>query len=156
MQDTLVSERAGLRRRLASLVYDSFLLFSIAILYSAIFLVDSASQSRPFVEGLILGFDDERSYKPIFIGLYIALSSYYCICWTKKGQTLGMKSWRIKLQNADGTAPTFRQCIFRCLIAPLSLVFGGIGFIWCILPPHYSCLHDLATATEVVIIQESQ
>mgnify|MGYP001338692461 CR=1 FL=1 len=152
MQDRLVSERAGLPRRLASLVYDSFLLFSIAIVYSAVFLVDLASDSRPLIEGLILGFDDASSYEPIFIGLYATLSSYYCICWTKKGQTLGMKSWRIKLQNTDGTAPTFRQCILRCLIAPFSLIFGGIGFIWCILPPNYSCLHDLATATEVVII----
>ena len=144
---------ATLLRRLAGLVYDAFLLFAISLGYGAVLLI---------LRIIIIGIDEAPAINPPlllqwlgFIGLYIALSGYYVICWRKQGQTLGMKAWRLRLQQPDGTLATPTQCWKRCLAAPLSLSFLGIGYLWCLLPPANQCLHDRYTGTEVIVLPKT-
>jgi uncharacterized RDD family membrane protein YckC len=154
MTVTITEEKASLTRRLASLVYDGFLLFAIALLYAAVLLtfrilllgLDAATNHDPNVPSQWLG----------FIGLYVSLSAYFYVCWRKQGQTLGMKSWRIKLQDVDGQLASPSQCVRRCLFAIPSLACGGLGFLWCLLPPNRACWHDLASATEVIMVAKQQ
>ena len=148
MENHPLIKPAGLSRRLTSLTYDCFLLFAMTIAYGVLILSGQI---------LVLGVEDASSYAPkaleqwsSMLGLYAVLSSYFIISWRKKGQTLGMKSWRIKLETNEGDPPSPNQCLARCLLAPISLVIGGVGFFWCLLPPNYSCLHDLITSTRVV------
>lgn len=144
----IAAQPAGLFRRIASLVYDLFLLFAIAIGYGALLLLlryiftgDAHADTLPPV-----------LQWPAFIGLYLALCSYYYVCWRKKGQTLGMKSWRLKLVHKDGVPPTSVDCYKRCVFGPLSLFLLGIGFLWCLLPPQHACLHDLLSNTRVLLL----
>lgn len=144
---------ATLLRRLAGLVYDAFLLFAISLGYGAVLLI---------LRIIIVGIDEAPAANPSillqwmgFIGLYIALSGYYVICWRKQGQTLGMKAWRLRLQQPDGTLATPTQCWKRCLAAPLSLSCLGIGYLWCLLPPANQCLHDRYTGTEVIVLPKT-
>jgi len=144
---------ATLLRRLAGLVYDAFLLFAISLGYGAVLLVFRI---------IIVGIEEAPAANPSlslqwlgFIGLYIALSGYYVICWRKQGQTLGMKAWRLRLQQPDGALATPTQCWKRCLAAPLSLSFLGIGYLWCLLPPAKQCLHDRYTGTEVIVLPKT-
>jgi uncharacterized RDD family membrane protein YckC len=67
-----------------------------------------------------------------------------------------MKSWRLKLQQADGSLATPEQCIKRSFLASLSFAFGGIGYLWCLLPPAKACLHDTYSATEVVVLPKTK
>jgi|TARA_B110000285_G_scaffold43387_1_gene48259 uncharacterized RDD family membrane protein YckC len=90
-----------------------------------------------------------------FIGLYFALSGYYVICWRKQGQTIGMKAWRIRLQQPNGALATPAQCWKRCLVAPLSFLCLGVGYLWCLLPPARQCLHDRYTGTEVIVLPKT-
>lgn len=150
MTETNSVEKAGILRRLASLVYDGFLLFAIALAYATILLV---------IRILLLGLDSATHHDPNlfsqwlgFIGLYASLAGYYYVCWRKQGQTLGMKSWRIKLQGYGGQPATPNQCIRRCLFAIPSMACGGLGFLWCLLPPKRACWHDLASTTEVIMV----
>ena len=89
-----------------------------------------------------------------FTGWLASLMGYYYICWRKQGQTLGMKAWRLKLQQASGHLASPQQCILRVILAPLSLVCLGIGYLWCLLP-NKGCLHDLLSQTEVVVLNKS-
>ena len=144
---------ATLLRRLAGLVYDAFLLFAISLGYGAVLLIlraitadiddASAVYSSLLLKGAILS------------GWYVVLSGYYVICWRKQGQTLGMKAWRLRLQQPDGTLATPTQCWKRCLAAPLSLSCLGIGYLWCLLPPANQCLHDRYTGTEVIVLPKT-
>ena len=145
---------ANLWRRLAALVYDAFLLFAIILAYgfllTVIMVLFSGSQQVEDVQpGALLQWLS-------FAGLIAALIGYYYICWRKQGQTLGMKSWRLKLQQADGSLATPEQCIKRSLLASLSLAIGGIGYLWCLVPPAKACLHDIYSATEVVVLPKTK
>ena len=86
------------------------------------------------------------------VGLIASLMGYYYICWRKQGQTLGMKAWRLRLQQADGNFATPRQCILRSFCSSLSLAFFGIGYLYCLLPQRRVCIQDILTRTQVVVI----
>ena len=145
---------ANLWRRLAALIYDAFLLFAIVLAYGFLLtllkVLFNGSQQVEYVQpGALLQWLS-------FAGLIASLIGYYYICWRKQGQTLGMKSWRLKLQQADGSLATPEQCIKRSLLASLSFAAGGIGYLWCLMPPAKACLHDIYSATEVVVLPKTK
>ena len=80
----------------------------------------------------------------------------YFVCWRKQGQTLGMKAWRLRLQQADGNLASPYQCIKRSAMAPLSLAAVGIGYLWILWPSNVGCIHDILTDTEVVVVPKEQ
>jgi len=143
---------ANLLRRLAALIYDGFLIFAITLGYGALLLllkivfngVDGLEdiQPKPLIQWLSL------------LGWLACTIGYYFICWRKQGQTLGMKAWRLRLQQADGSLATAQQCLARSLLAPLSMACLGLGYLYCLVPPANACLHDLFTNTQVVVIEK--
>ena len=145
---------ANLWRRLAALIYDAFLLFAITLAYFTLLtllkaILISTQRIEDFQPGLLL-------QCIMMLGWLAALIGYYYISWRKQGQTLGMKSWRLKLQQADGSLATPEQCIKRSLLASLSLAIGGMGYLWCLVPPAKACLHDIYSATEVVVLPKTK
>jgi len=91
-----------------------------------------------------------------FMGWLICLMGYYFICWRKQGQTLGMKAWRLKLQNVDGTPASPEQCIKRSIFACFSLGLLGAGYLICLIPSRKTCLHDDLSNTEVVVLEKQK
>ena len=98
---------ANLARRLAALVYDAFLLFAITLAYGLLLLL---------IKVIFNGTQGLEEVQPgpilqwiITAGLLVTLAGYYFICWRKQGQTLGMKSWRLRLQQPDGSLATPEQ-----------------------------------------------
>ena len=150
MIDAKLLPTANLLRRLAALIYDAFLLFAITLAYGLLLVLIKVIFNG--TQGL-----EEVQPGPIlqwlsFGGWLLALGSYYFICWRKQGQTLGMKSWRLKLQQADGSLASPEQCIKRSILATLSLGALGIGYLWCLVPPAKVCLHDILSSTQVVLL----
>lgn len=140
---------AGLLRRLAAFVYDAFLLAAIALAYAAAILMvrilttDSAAAQIPF-----------SGWAQVFylLGLWLSLVLFYIWCWRRTGQTLGMKTWRLRLQSADtNELASWRQCWLRCLLAPVSMLSLGLGYLWC-LGKTGQCWHDALSKTDVVVL----
>ena len=145
---------ASLLRRIAAFVYDAFLLFAITLAYGLLLTVikvifNGTQQLEEIQPGLLL-------QCLIIAGWLATLMGYYYISWRKQGQTLGMKSWRLKLQQADGSLATPEQCVKRSVLATLSLAAAGIGYLWCLVPPAKACLHDIYSATEVVVLPKTK
>lgn len=141
---------ANLLRRLAALIYDAFLLFAITLAYAALLLI---------IKILFNGVDNLENIQPgpilqwlSLFGWLAALAGYYLICWRKQGQTLGMKAWRLRLQQPDGTLATVQQCLNRSVLATVSLACFGMGYLWCLVSPAKECLHDRYTGTQVVLL----
>ena len=141
---------ANLWRRFAALIYDAFLLFAITLAYFTLLTL---------LKAVLISTQPIEDFQPslllqciMMLGWFATLIGYYYICWRKQGQTMGMKAWRLKLQQADGTLASPQQAILRCVLATLSLAATGIGYLWCLLPPDKACLHDIYTGTEVVLL----
>lgn len=129
---------AGLLRRLASMLYDTLLL--TAVLFIAAFLfVGLTHAAQP------------AAIKPLFqIYLLLVTGAYFVWFWLHGGQTLAMKTWRLRLVNTAGKALTPRQAIFRFFLATAGIGLAGIGIVWAIFDRDKQFLHDRLAGTRIV------
>ncbi len=129
---------AGIGRRLASLLYESLLALAIAFL--AGFLFYGAASGR--LAGPV---------RHIFqIYLLAVLGLYFVWCWHRGGQTLPMKTWKLRLVSADGGPVSAPRATSRYLLACLSAGFAGAGFVWVLFDRDGQFLHDRLAGTRIV------
>lgn len=84
--------------------------------------------------------------------LYLVLVAGLCLVWqwTRGGQTLAMRTWRLRLVSADGTALTIRQATLRYFAALAGLGLIGAGFFWALFDRDRQFLHDRIAGTRIV------
>ncbi len=149
--------KSGLTRRLAALVYDLFLLAAIVMAYALIVITPLrlVFYGMPTTDGNFVAFPAILQVV-LMLGLILVLAGYYLLCWRKQGQSMGMKAWRLRLQQSNGDLASLRQCWIRAVLAPLSLGLFGIGYLWCLMSASKDCLHDRFSHTEVVVIPKTK
>ena len=148
---------AGLTRRIAAMVYDLFLLAAIVMAYALTVITPLrfAFYGMPSSDSSWVGFPLMVNIA-LMTGLAFILCGYFFICWRKQGQSMGMKAWRLKLQQSSGELASVSQCWQRSLLAPVSLAFFGLGYLWCLIAPNRGCVHDRLTGTQVVTLPKSK
>ncbi len=138
----MVVEPAGLRRRLASMLYESLLLMGVlALLF--------------MVPWLVLGIVFGVTPPGWLAWLHVtgALGAYFVWYWRRGGQTLAMQTWRLCIVDAgSGKLPDLRQCVLRYLLAWPSLGLCGVGLLWALIDRDRQFLHDRLTGTCIVLL----
>lgn len=107
MKSNNISSNVSIIKRLMSIVYDSFLVFS-SMLFTAFIIVlitQRATQNILF-----------------FLVIFIVFFGYFSISWVKSGQTIGMKAWGFKVLQFNGENITYKQSIIRFLLVLPSLI----------------------------------
>lgn len=140
MQENATSQPKipGIWRRLAAMLYESFLI--LAVLMAA-----------GFVYIPLFGNADGPLEKAVFqLYLLIVLMIYFLVFWTRGGQTLAMKTWRIRLTNLSGANISLPQGILRFFLAIISLGLLGAGFLWMFFDPQRQFLHDRLAKTRLI------
>jgi uncharacterized RDD family membrane protein YckC len=147
--------RAGFRRRFGSWVYDFLIAFAVYMVAGAIaFLLFNLLIEFGVVnmQGFEHAIDLQRSsylYSGLIYGWNIAwVSFFFVFFWEKSGQTLGMKAWRLRLQNQDGTRISKATGWKRLL--PTLLGLGNLTVIFD--RKNKLSLQDRLTNTEVVVL----
>lgn len=136
------AELATLRRRLASMLYESLLLLGVLALTF-------------MIPNLIIGvlWQVVSPGWLAWLHIYLVLGAYFVWYWRQHGQTLAMQTWKLRLvQASSGEAIGWGQGWLRYTLAWPSLLLGGIGLIWAIIDPERQFLHDRLAATRVVLI----
>ena len=139
MQDNAIAPApAPFLIRMAVMVYE--LLLVTAVMFIA---------ALPF---LYLVGNAETGWRHYLFQLYIlgVLFAYFSAFWLRSGQTLAMKTWRIRLVNPDGARLTLRQAALRFVIALLGLLLAGIGFWWALFDRDRQFLHDRIAGTRLI------
>ncbi len=60
--------------------------------------------------------------------VFVAIGAYFVYCWSRSGQTLAMKSWRVRVVDRDGGALPPARAALRYLLA-WSLFAPGLAFV---------------------------
>lgn len=81
---------------------------------------------------------------------FIVLLVYFVWFWSHGGQTLAMKTWRIRLLTRDGQPVRPAQALLRYLLCWPSLALGGIGILWAMVDRNGQFLHDRIAGTQLV------
>lgn len=142
---------APLWRRLAAMLYDSFLVLAIWIIVAfAVLSLFGIEQART-LEGDKVVLDP--LYKNVLFAAMVASSfAFFAVFWMQSGQTLGMQAWKIKVQNPDGRPLSLRQCLIRYAVAPFSLLLFGLGYLDQYRDQRRRNVHDRLSGSEVVLI----
>lgn len=156
-----------LHRRLGSLLYDWLVIDAVMLLVVAIFsLVTTAAPALPHQRPLLLAL------------CFLVIGGYFTYCW-RNGQTLAMRAWRIRIEDAAGRPLSWGRACIRYLLAwvwiapPLALVAAvkpyshsvssalsvsaGAVLVWVLLwalasrlHPQRQFWHDVAAGTRIV------
>jgi len=96
---------ASAKHRLLSMLYDGLLLTAVLFIAMAIFV--PIAKSAGFETG-----------HPVFTVYFLSVCFlFYAGFWTHGGQTLGMRTWKIKLRHENGQAISWSQALLRYMTA---------------------------------------
>lgn len=153
-------------RRFACMMYEGVLLFGVVFL--AGYLFDTLTQSR---NALMLRHGRQAM-------LFVAMGIYFVACWRMRGQTLPMKTWNIRLVDAQGRTPSPAVLILRyVLVWPVPLLAAALvlaasrytgysstdllivftpftAFIWTWFDRDQQFLHDRVLGTRLIDVQK--
>lgn len=87
---------------------------------------------------------------------FAVTAAYFVVSWTRGGQTIGMKSWRLRVVRRDGGSPDFAHALLRFAVAMVSLAPAALGFWWALFDAQGRTWHDLAAGTLVVRMEKEQ
>ncbi|MFN9029212.1 MAG: RDD family protein [Betaproteobacteria bacterium] len=108
----------NLLHRIAAMVYEAVLLFGVVFGVSFALLA-ATGWTYPLPPG-------RRAVLQAV--LFLAIGGYFVYCWSRSGQTLAMRSWRLRLIERDGGPVSVRRAIMRYLLA-WHLFAPGLLFI---------------------------
>lgn len=118
-QQSNVFAKATAIKRILAFIYDLFLITPLMMLVALFWL--------PLNGGLAI--EPDNALYPLMISSTTILTPilFYSYFWYKGGQTLGMKSWRLKIVSVDGRALTKKQSATRAVLLILSFVLILVG-----------------------------
>ncbi len=152
---------AGLARRMACLVYDGVLL--VGVLMAAGLAYALVTGQRDAMVGRL----------GLQVFLFVVLGIYFTWFWSRGGQTVAMKAWRIRVLRTDGSPLSLTRALARYLLGWLwfmptllvlwlpgvasvggmlaTLAFGVIGYAaLTMLNSDRQFWHDVACGTRLV------
>ena len=119
--ETIIVKDAALWRRLAAMVYDSIVIIAIWMVVGFIVLSAFGIDQAQIVENDHVVMDPYYRIT-LFSSMLLSAYLFFAWFWTHSGQTLGMQAWKIRVQNSDASAISYKQSLIRCITAPFSFV----------------------------------
>ncbi|HMH30549.1 MAG TPA: RDD family protein [Steroidobacteraceae bacterium] len=140
--------RAGFARRLAALVYDSFLLAALLMVFTggALF----------FTHGVAVLPATAGNWVYVYrTGLVLVIAGYYALNWRRSGQTLGMRAWRLRTVSDSGRTLGWTAVILRLCFGFIAWAPAALGVLWLYLDPEHLALQDRFSRTRVIHLSSS-
>jgi uncharacterized RDD family membrane protein YckC len=132
-------QNTGLLRRMAAMLYDALLVAALLFLATIPFIAIRGGE--PVETG------DNLLYRVI---LALVVYVFFVGFWSRSGRTLGMQSWRLQLETADGGIPSLTAASLRFFAAIISLLPLGLGFLWQVWDRDKLTWHDRISHTRIV------
>ena len=144
------------------MTYEAVLVFAVvfAVSYALLATMQWSYPLPPVPRALLQG------------ALFVAAGAYFVLCWTRTGQTLALKAWRLKVIDSDGRPPRCGRAIARYVLAwhlwlpglaiaaalqlgvVSTVVVLAVSFGFLLVPAvvdrQRRLLHDILTGTRVV------
>lgn len=98
-------ETPGVARRLACFLYEGVLLFGVVMISGLLWSVLTNQRNA------LQGATGMQAF------LFVVLGVYFVYFWSKRGQTLAMQTWHIRLVTRDGSVPRWPRALARYLLS---------------------------------------
>ncbi|MFL0797035.1 MAG: RDD family protein [Cellvibrionaceae bacterium] len=142
---------APLWRRLMAMLYDILLVVAVMMFYGAAFIGLKHALGIPMPEG------ERAASGPVFFGgMIITIGLFFCGFWVTKGQTLGMRTWRLRVEDQAGRNITWPTAILRIIAAAMSMGLLGLGYLWSLIDKQKQCWHDHLSHSRIVVVPRTK
>lgn len=133
------SRRApALARRLACAIYELLIVAALVLVATFPFLALAGDATAGYRRHLLQAY------------VFVVVGAYFIGFWMRGGQTLAMKTWRIRLETADGVPIGLAHGVRRYVAALAGAAALGIGFLWALVDREGQFLHDRLSGTRLV------
>lgn len=135
---------APLGRRLGAMLYDGLLVLALMFL-----------GTLPFIA--VRGGEPVEPGNPWYRLAMLAIAWLFFVgFWSRSGRTLGMQSWRLRLETASGGQPGIGASTVRFVSAILSWLVLGLGFWWQLWDKDGLSWHDRLSGTRLRYYPKTQ
>ncbi|MGF1835756.1 RDD family protein [Photobacterium sanguinicancri] len=146
-------EYATLLRRLGAWFYDVLIVAAVLMLAGGIAMALIAGLLQLGILD-ISGYEDASAYlgkHPVAGMLYsgylaAVVIAFYAFFWCKAGQTLGMRAWKLRLQNSDGSNIRLTQAFIRMATSAF-----GLGNFIALFSKKKQSFQDIMAECEMII-----
>ena len=139
----MIQDSSSLGRRLGAMLYESLVVSAILL---AFFL---------FPQTILQGFGFHPAGRLQWLHVFLVLLAYFGWCWLHGGQTLPMKTWKLRVVDSAGGPLRPLQAVLRYMAAWPSLLLFGIGIWWALFDREGQFLHDRIAGTRIVRVLDS-
>lgn len=139
------STPASLWLRFAAAIYDLFPLLALWMLTAGVGLLA--------VHGEVDVAHPSLAYRLALRSALLAVTAgYFVVSWSRGGQTIGMRAWRLRVVAAHGGALPWPRATLRFAAGVVSLLALGAGFLWCLIDRDKRAWHDIVARSACVRI----
>jgi len=139
---------AGFGRRFAALIYDGFLLIAVLMPYTWIVVLIHGSA--------VTEASGRLTWWVFRSGALVIMAAYYVLNWTRSGQTLGMRAWRLRTLSESGKPLQVGQAVARFCWGLVAWAPFGLGVLWLYADPEHLAVQDRLSRTRVVVLARSR
>jgi uncharacterized RDD family membrane protein YckC len=148
--------RASLGKRLLAIFYDVLITFFLSFIITLVVQTLIIELGLVELESVQISKTESISAIPIDSPINTFLRSlwliipflYFVTYWTKRGRTLGMKVWKIKIISSNQLAITWLQSAVRFFGALFGLVY-----LWMVVDKNKLPLQDRVSKTRLIKIE---
>lgn len=137
---------------MAAILYDSIVLIAIWIVVAFLVTLPFGIEGSRTTEGNAVVTLDPMYRYTLFAAMLLSGYLFFGWFWTHSGQTIGMQAWKLKVQNADGSAISWKQVALRYVTAPFALALVGVGYFWMLFDTQKRVWPDIASGSVVAQI----
>jgi uncharacterized RDD family membrane protein YckC len=146
----------GFARRFVAAVVDAAILFALSLavtIVTALILGAPMPHSKEIGPDLLVaGILDRNPMAVGAIGLFLGLTVLYQLYFASmSGQTIGMRLCHIRLISSRGRPPGPVRGLIRVAALAVSVLPGGLGWLWAIFDREHRALHDHLAGTYVIL-----
>ncbi len=130
-------EPASLFTRCAAFCYDLLLLVGLVASFTLLAVLLHGEAIAP----------GSLSFQAALLAI---ITVFFCGFWTRGGQTVGMKAWRIRVVARTAGRSRWPRAALRFFASWLSLLPAGLGYWWALVDRERCCWHDRLSGTRVI------
>lgn len=128
----------GIGRRLLSLVYELLLLIAVILLAAGLATALTT----------ITGSGHARTLTQLCVA--VMTLAYFVWQWHSRGQTLPMKTWRMRLETTGGLRVPVARALLRSMLCIPCYGLLGVTVLWALIDRDGQFLHDRLAGTRLV------
>ncbi len=134
-------KNASLLRRVAAIFYDLLLLTGVLFAVSAIAVAANKGEAV--------------THPIYYLCLILVTYGFYGWFWTNGGQTLGLRTWRLKVIGEREEKLTWKDAAIRFGASWIAFIPAAAGLLWVLFDRDKLAWHDRLSSTRVVLVPKN-